>query len=366
MNRGFSVYIDGIRAAAALVVLLSHFAYPRFTDGRYIWIRDLYLGSDAVVIFFVLSGFVITYCAKTKETALGSFAFARASRFLSVAIPAVLIGFALDNLGASMFPEFYAGQFYNPLAFWEQLAFGLTFANEWTGLATRLGTNGPYWSLSYEAAYYALFAVFFFLSGAVRWLLIAAMCVLFGVNVLLLMPCWLMGVYLYWRIGTSGLVAKPLAVVMAVLPPVIYIALLMSDVRADLTDFMRGFLSPAQYHGLRFSDAPVWDFMLACLTVIHLLGVHALCKADGVETGSARIVRYLASCSFTIYLFHYPLLQFLKPWLASFADLPASDLILLGATLVICLGLAAVFERTLKQQRQFVRRLFLAGPALSR
>ena len=54
-----SVYLDLMRAIAAFVVLLSHFAYPRFTDGAFLVIRDLNLGSDAVVVFFVLSGFVI-------------------------------------------------------------------------------------------------------------------------------------------------------------------------------------------------------------------------------------------------------------------------------------------------------------------
>ena len=40
MNRGFSVWLDVLRAGAMLLVVFSHFAYPRFTDGTYQWMRD--------------------------------------------------------------------------------------------------------------------------------------------------------------------------------------------------------------------------------------------------------------------------------------------------------------------------------------
>lgn len=366
MNRAFSLYIDGLRAGAALIVLLSHFAYLRFTDGRYIWIRDYYLGSDAVVIFFVLSGFVIAFCAQNKKTTLGSFVFARATRFFSVALPALLIGYVLDSLGAAMFPQFYAGQFYNPIALWTQLASGLSFSNEWTGLAVRLGSNGPYWSLSYEVAYYALFAVVFFLSGLKRWLLLTPMCILFGVNVLLLLPCWLMGVWVYLRLNAAARLSGSTALLMAVVPLLIYISLQAGDIRHHLTSFMLTFLSPGQIHDLRFSDAPIWDFILACLTAVHLLGTYGLLQHRApMEAGVARSIRYIASSSFSIYLFHYPLLQFLKPLTLTVTQSPASDIILLGVTLIICLAFAAIFERTLKQQRKFAKRLIRSVSAPS-
>ena len=71
MSPRLSVYLDATRAIAALVVLLSHFAYPRFTGGDYLIIRELNLGSDAVVIFFVLSGFVIAYTAENRDRLIG-------------------------------------------------------------------------------------------------------------------------------------------------------------------------------------------------------------------------------------------------------------------------------------------------------
>ena len=52
MNRGFSLYLDAIRFLAATLVLFSHVAYPRYSNGDLMWMRDLNLGSDAVILFF--------------------------------------------------------------------------------------------------------------------------------------------------------------------------------------------------------------------------------------------------------------------------------------------------------------------------
>ncbi len=71
MNRGFSTYLDLLRFGAAVVVLMSHYGYERMSGGRWLWIRDLNLGSDAVIVFFVLSGFVIAHVAARPEAAMG-------------------------------------------------------------------------------------------------------------------------------------------------------------------------------------------------------------------------------------------------------------------------------------------------------
>ena len=55
MTRGLSIWLDALRVWATLIVVLSHVAYPRFTRGDYILIRELNLGSDAVIVFFVVN-----------------------------------------------------------------------------------------------------------------------------------------------------------------------------------------------------------------------------------------------------------------------------------------------------------------------
>ena len=63
MSRAFSIYLDAIRFLAALLVLFYH-ANWIYRPG----ILFTSLGHEAVVIFFVLSGFVIAYVAETRET----------------------------------------------------------------------------------------------------------------------------------------------------------------------------------------------------------------------------------------------------------------------------------------------------------
>ena len=56
------------------------------------------------------------------------------------------------------------------------------------------GVDSPVWSLSYEAAYYALFAIAIFTRGNRRIVLMAICCLIFGTAMLWLLPVWLAGV----------------------------------------------------------------------------------------------------------------------------------------------------------------------------
>ena len=344
MSRGFSLYLDALRFGAALVVALSHLAYPRFTEGRWIWIRELNLGSDAVVIFFVLSGLVISHSVSREGIGPGRYAFDRITRLVSVAAPALALGFALDRLGAARAPELYAGWWYAPLPLWEQLLRGLSFSSEWAGLQARLGTNGPFWSLSYEAAYYALFGIAVFARGARRWALLAAGAMIVGINVLLLAPCWLLGVWVQRRIMAGRLPTGGSAAALALAPAALYALALAVDVPGALS-LGRAALA----WELRFSDEVLWNSLLAVLVAAHLAGMAGLLAKAGAGRGEAAI-RWLAGGSFSLYLMHYPLLQALAALGLSGPGL-GHDLLLLGSTCALCFAFAALFERPLGRWR---------------
>lgn len=353
MNRGFSNYLDVLRFGAAFVVLISHFAYPRFTEGRHLWVRELNLGSDAVVLFFVLSGLVIAFVAQTKDTGFRQFAFNRATRILSVAIPALLLGFALDRTGAALFADFYNSPFYNSLPLSEQMARGLSFTSEWGGLQTRLGSNGPYWSLSYEVAYYALFAIAWYLTGALRTVLLALGVWLVGLNILLLMPAWLMGVWV-WRCLDRGLMPQQRLIPYLVIGlPLAYVGALITDVPEGLRMLTAMGLPTHILNTLRFSDEFLWNNLLAVGVALHLLGVAAMTRRKA-SAPSGRLISWLAGGSFSLYLFHYPLLQFLGPALPETGTPLLDDAILLGLVTLTCYAFAGVFERTLKDQRRWL------------
>ena len=56
-----------------------------------------------------LSGFVITYAAEERERSAQTFAINRMARIYSVALPALILTFVLDEIGRSMNPDAYSG-----------------------------------------------------------------------------------------------------------------------------------------------------------------------------------------------------------------------------------------------------------------
>jgi peptidoglycan/LPS O-acetylase OafA/YrhL len=65
MTRGLSIYLDILRVLAALQVALYHLGWlEKVGIGQQFWNR---WGHEAVVIFFVLSGFVIRYSVVAKD-----------------------------------------------------------------------------------------------------------------------------------------------------------------------------------------------------------------------------------------------------------------------------------------------------------
>lgn len=362
MNRAFSIYLDAVRFLAALTVLLSHWAYERFTGGAFMGIRDYNLGSDAVVVFFVLSGLVIAYTASAKDRTAPAFAFSRATRIVSVALPALILTFVLDRLGASLDPIAYDGWWYQQRSLLDMLWNGLSFSSEWHVPGIRLGTNGPYWSLSYEVAYYLLFGAAFFLTGVKRTLAIGALAVVIGPKVLLLLPVWLLGVALWQRIGKAVPAQhSPAALAFGVTAPlVLYVAFLATGVPHFLwqsTVRVIGAEPGVLRATLGFSDEFAWNLVIGLLFAAHLATVSSWTATRPAERPARRfaeLVRWLAGASFSLYLVHYPVMQFLNAVLPEAFAL--RSFVLLGLTLASCFLFAEAFERPLPQLRSAVRR----------
>jgi len=93
LRRDFSAFLDLVRLTAAVFVFLGHLSDRRF--GGEALPPFLTLAKSSVIAFFVLSGYVISWSAKRDGHAL-DFAINRAARIYSVALPAVLLTWAVD------------------------------------------------------------------------------------------------------------------------------------------------------------------------------------------------------------------------------------------------------------------------------
>lgn len=359
MSKGFSSYLNFLRVLAAFVVVLSHFAYERFSRGDYLFIREWNLGSDAVILFFVLSGFVIAYTAREKDKTLGQFTFARATRLYSVVIPAVCATIVFDTLGHAINPAAYDGWWWNSQPVGEMLLRSLSFSTEWGLSGFRVGTNGPFWSLSYEAAYYILFAIAIFSGGLRRALLVTIAILVIGPKALFLMPAWLFGVWLYHR-SPSIRLTRNMAYTCFVTPVLVYALALGFHVPAILLKLTNAMIGETAVGLLRFSNEFIWNGLLGAMVTIHLAGALSLFRERSQNGQFVKWVTWLSGASFSVYLVHYPAMQFFQAILPTKLAASWHDLLLLGLTISVCLLFASIYERPLGQFRELARRCLSA------
>src|ERR1043165_578001 len=77
LPEGFSVYLDLVRVLAALAVWFHHIG-----DFHSWWPVQNFLkpGLDAIIVFFVLSGYVIAFASDTREKTLQEYTLRRMAR----------------------------------------------------------------------------------------------------------------------------------------------------------------------------------------------------------------------------------------------------------------------------------------------
>ncbi len=193
MNRNFSLYLDLIRFLAAVAVLLSHLSDLLFNSS----FRIFNIGHEAVVIFFVLSGFVISYSVKTKNYNCTEYFVARFSRIYSVAIPAIFLTILLDVIGTSVcrdcYQDMYVALDYPLIRF---LA-SITFTGELWFISILSFSNIPFWSIHYEVFFYVFFGVMLYTHKKYKFALLVLLLLIAGPKIAILLPLWLFGAYLY-------------------------------------------------------------------------------------------------------------------------------------------------------------------------
>jgi peptidoglycan/LPS O-acetylase OafA/YrhL len=162
LDPGVSSYLDGLRIIAAMTVLLNHYLPPLFGVGV-----DVVPGHDAVIIFFVMPGYVITFVTGDRDRPAIRYGIHRLARLWSVLIPSLCLSLvAAVLLGNNLIDV--APAISSPFAFMSaSLRTALFLGENWFS-QTPAPYNAPVWSLSYEAWYYAVFAAFSFAPGA--WL----------------------------------------------------------------------------------------------------------------------------------------------------------------------------------------------------
>jgi peptidoglycan/LPS O-acetylase OafA/YrhL len=320
-----SASLDLIRGLAAWAVMFGHLRAIFFVDASQLGNRSLPLeliyfltgfGNEAVLVFFVLSGFLISsaiFSRRASETwSWRDYAIDRSSRLYVVLIPGLLLGLLWDKVGSSIFAS--TGTYSHPLE-----RFGLTVVQARLGIGTFLGnmfflqtivcptygSNGPLWSLANEFWYYVLFPLA--LAAGLSWkqrslrqavpLTISALCVAAFVRQAILWGflVWLSGTVLVLAYSKWTLSRKAWFVPYALISSAA-LAVCLVAARTASSAMLGNNLSV----GISFSM-----FLFAVLQI----NSRAMCSCY------SRIARFLAGFSYSLYVLHFPLLLFLRAWL---------------------------------------------------
>jgi peptidoglycan/LPS O-acetylase OafA/YrhL len=168
-----SRFIVVARWVAAFAVLIAHAGNLFISQsdimsaphgpGAYVWWFLTGFPHQAVIVFFVISGFLVggNVIAKARrpEPFLTKYVVDRTTRIYLVLIPVILLGWCLDTLG-----RYFLGGFgvYDSPMFAGSFDLGLLWPNllNLQGIFfPAFGTNGPLWSLGCEFWYYIAWAL---------------------------------------------------------------------------------------------------------------------------------------------------------------------------------------------------------------
>jgi peptidoglycan/LPS O-acetylase OafA/YrhL len=351
LNRGFSIYLDLVRVLAALEVFFFHLSragkFGLVPAGWNAW------GHEAVVVFFVLSGYVVTYAARERDRTLERFCVNRFTRIFSVVLPALVLAVVADHFGRRLAPDIYAHFRDN----WPVLRVAVAAAMlESSWIWVQPLTAEPLWSVAYEFWYYLLFAGLYFLRGPSRIVTLVLLALVAGPRVLLLFPIWLMGSWIY-RDRTLDRLPIAVCLALAVLP--LAACWLYADLRVQtiLGDLLQSLLGKSLFkNGLFLSRYVLSDTLLGVVVAAHFVGIRRFAPLLERALGAIEHpIRHLANYSFSLYAYHQSaIFLFAACLIAAGVTGPLLAAGVIVGTLLLVAGLGSLTEA----RRQSIKPLF--------
>jgi peptidoglycan/LPS O-acetylase OafA/YrhL len=331
--------LTGVRFLAALVVVLVH-ATASFAPVP--GISHLVApGSVGVTFFFVLSGFILTYTAP-RGSAIDARSF-YARRFARV--------YPLHLLTWSVFAILVVSGIASvtPLA----AVLNVFLLQAWVPVQdVYFSMNGPSWSLSAEAFFYACFP--FLIRRITTWSAKTTVRMI----VLLFAGAGLIAVVLHAAFPTSSvglLYVNPAYRIWEFVAGICLAHLFRQGVRLNFPGWLVGVAFAASWTvcavaapvlptlGLGLSALPGHFASLIMFPSVALV-IYWLAQADGDERPtpvSSRSMVMLGKWSFSLYLIHLPILQLFEFALGTAVSLPGAVL-RLATVVVVAVGLSGV------------------------
>jgi len=262
------------------------------------------LGHQAVIVFFVLSGYFVGGAVANSVAAdrwtWRQYGLNRMCRLWMVLVPALVLTFFWDRTGLSLGPKGYLGEYTRLVNSGDQTSFDLSataflrtlfFLQNITGPV--FGSNVPLWSLANEFWYYLLFPLAYLaFQTKYRPSLRTVYFLLFCVGVFVLPPgLVLMG--LIWLMGFFSFSAEKSPISSLMRRPAFFM-LLLGAFLVVLILCRRGAL-------------PYGDY---CLGLTFACTLPFLSSAKKGPSLYQQVSAHLSNVSYTLYTVHFPLLAF--------------------------------------------------------
>jgi peptidoglycan/LPS O-acetylase OafA/YrhL len=317
VNSRASVLLDLVRGIAAILVLLSHWKIMFFVDYSHIsshkiWFAIPYVVSEAghqsVLIFFVLSGYLISGSVFRSlhrgQWYWRTYLTHRFVRLWVVLLPGLLLGALWDWIGLH---HGHTANLYNATAKSHGIDVTQTFTSSaffgniaflQTILVPSFGSNGALWSLANEFWYYILFPLGWL---ALRRDTSVGMRVLY---LLLVLP-------LAWSLRSSVLPLFPVwlaGTALALLPP------LRVGGRTRLATAVLYTPLVFLFAKVNFLPTLAQDYVFGAITFLFFWVILSAREPVG-DSPANRLARQTARFSYTLYVVHIPLLLLLTAWL---------------------------------------------------
>ncbi len=308
-----SVHLDAVRGIAALVVVLHHARMltllPRESASIHLspavvafyWISSFANARNAVLVFFVLSGYLVggsvLRSLKERRWSWKSYAADRLTRLYIVLMPALLLTAGLNYViihthrGIEMIRDPYLDHFSDSLSTFLGNSFFLQKI-----YCAPFGSNFSLWSLSYEFWYYLAFPFLAIgvlkaktLIGRVACIGAAAAACILMHSAAWLFPVWMLGTSLYY-LKDRRLVPQPWH------RPLLLLAL-------------AGMVAHSAVAARMSKMVPIisqWTFGVLAFFLLFLLLQMRL--RWPLAKAYVSVARYLSSRSYTIYLVHAPVI----------------------------------------------------------
>jgi len=336
-----SIFLDSLRICAAFTVFYIHAFEQWFPSRSHDQNQPGDLAHAAVIVFFVLSGYVIAHTTISKNRGGTQYAQARLTRLSSIVIPALLITalvqYLIQHINPQMLLPYSRG--FTPIRY---ILSGL-FINEFWFFSAAPPLNISLWSLSFEFWYYTIFGLWFFRKPGWRSIFICLITCLFaGPKILVMMPIWLSG-YLAYRMPTPAVIAVKRWFFVFVM---IFIAGLAIAYLPSMP-YIIGY-KPLYYANQFVTDWIIGIFVAAALWILPTTG------GFGLQTKLATWFRNIADLTFPLYVLHFPLIVL---WRSLFG-FTVNDLGQLWLAIVSVLMTSAIIGIVLEKQRFLWSRFF--------